>query len=92
MAKFEDFEILQQDFTAPIIRKINKINIITDKFHNLFYKQAMSKIEGIPRQAPATIKHININTIIPEEVLIPLIIINRNDINIKISIVIKNTK
>ena len=52
----------------------------------------MSKIEGIPRQAPATIKHININTIIPEEVLIPLIIINRNDINIKISIVIKNTK
>lgn len=53
----------------------------------------MSKIEGIPKQAPATIKHININTIIPEEVLIPLIIIiNRNDINIKISIIIKNTK
>lgn len=30
----------------------------------------MSKVVGIPKQAPATIKHININTIIPEEVLI----------------------
>ena len=53
----------------------------------------MSKIVGIPKQAPATIKHININTIIPEEVLIPLIIIiNRNDINIKISTINNNTQ
>ena len=33
----------------------------------------MSKIEGIPKQAPATIKHNSIKTIILEEVLILLI-------------------
>jgi len=47
----------------------------------------------IPRQDPATIKHNNMNTIKPDEELIPLVTtINTNYINIKISIIIKNTR